>query len=318
METPDGTPTELLLVAVADRWNMDSMLRRLIGKHIDLLTVPGPALGPVQVDLSQIEQVIMNLAVNARDAMPNGGMLTIETRNVEFDEAYAVSHVPAKSGSYVMIAVSDTGHGMDAATQAHICEPFFTTKELGKGTGLGLATVYGIVKQSDGFIWVYSEPGHGTTFKLYSPRHAGDSKGEAAESRSDATLLVGSETILLVENDNEVRHIVADVLRGAGYTVLQADNGVNALQFTTRYVGPIDLLVTDIMMRQMNGRVLAQQMRVSRPETKVLYMSGYEDNAIVRQGVLVERTPFLAKPFSLDILLKQVREVLDLPQESGS
>ena len=298
--------------------DMDSMLRRLIGEHIDLLTVPGSALGSVQVDLSQIEQVIMNLAVNARDAMPNGGMLTIETRNVEFDEAYAVSHVPAKSGSYVMIAASDTGHGMDAATQAHIFEPFFTTKELGKGTGLGLATVYGIVKQSDGFIWVYSEPGHGTTFKLYFPRHAGDSKGEAAESRSDATLLVGSETILLVEDDNEVRHIVADVLRGAGYTVLQADNGVNALQFTTRYVGPIDLLVTDIMMRQMNGRVLAQQMRVSRPETKVLYMSGYEDNAIVRQGVLVERTPFLAKPFSLDILLKKVREVLDLPQESGS
>ncbi|MDH4237082.1 MAG: response regulator, partial [Nitrospira sp.] len=152
----------------------------------------------------------------------------------------------------------------------------------------------------------------------YFPRHAEDSKGEAAESRSDATLLVGSETILLVEDDNEVRHILADVLRGAGYTVLQADNGVNALQFTTRYVGPIDLMVTDIMMRQMNGRVLAQQMRVSRPETKVLYMSGYEDNAIVRQGVLVERTPFLAKPFSLDALLKKVREVLDLPQESGS
>jgi PAS domain S-box-containing protein len=292
--------------------NIDRMLQRVIGEDIDLVTMPAPGLGRVKVDPGQIEQVIMNLAVNARDAMPQGGKLTIETANVELDNAYARKHVSVRPGSYVMLAVSDTGCGMDAETQARIFEPFFTTKEVGKGTGLGLSTVYGIVKQSDGNIWVYSEPGRGTTFKVYLPIVEG--AVETVEpSVAPAGAVRGSETILLVEDDAGIRRLVRQVLAERGYWVLEAIDGKHAIQISEQHTVPIHLLVTDLVMPEMSGRDLAEHLKPSRPNMKVIFMSGYTDKAIVHRGELDPGTAFLQKPFTPDALARKVREVLDAP-----
>ncbi len=290
--------------------NIDKMLRRLIGEDIDLLTVLEPQLGRVKGDRGQIEQVIMNLALNARDAMPHGGKLTIETANVELDEAYTCSHIAVQPGPYVMLAVSDTGCGMDEETQAHLFEPFFTTKEPGQGTGLGLATVYGIVKQSGGNIWVYSEPERGTTFKIYLPR-VEEAVEDAATGEPARHPPSGSETVLLVEDEQSVRQLVGEALRRNGYTVLEASNGAEAIRVCEGHQGPIQLLVTDVVMPEMGGRALAQRLASLRPEMKVLYMSGYTNNAIVHHGVLDPGTAFLQKPFRPADVARKVREVLE-------
>ncbi len=290
--------------------NTDKMLRRLIGEDVDLVTVCNKGLGRVKADPGQIEQVIMNLAVNARDAMPRGGKVTLETADVELDDNYTRNHVAVRPGRYVMLAVSDTGCGMDAETQKHIFEPFFTTKEQGKGTGLGLATVYGIVKQSGGNVWVYSEPGRGTTFKIYLPR-----VDELAESAPAATaqreVPRGSETVLLVEDEDAVRALVRGVLESSGYQVLEANGAPQALLISERHKEPIHLMLTDVVMPQIGGRQLAERIASRHPETKVLYMSGYTDNAIVHHGVLDPDTPFLQKPFAPAAVARKVREVLD-------
>ncbi len=304
------TPQVLDLNAVV--LNMDKLLRRLIGEDIDLLAFPKSSVGKVRADPGQIEQVILNLALNARDAMPKGGKLTIETADVDIDEAYASSHVAVTPGPYVMLAVSDTGCGMDREAQAHIFEPFFTTKEKGKGTGLGLAMVYGIVKQSGGNIWVYSEPGQGTTFKIYLPR--GEEAVEAVGLREPLARPVhGSETILLVEDEPSVRSLVRGLLQTRGYMVLEAGWSHEALEISERYRGPIHLLLTDVVMPQMSGQELAGRLEAFHPETKVLYMSGYTDNAVVRRGVLETDAAFIGKPFTSDALARKVREVLDSP-----
>ncbi len=296
--------------------NLEPMLQRLIGENIELATVMKPGLGQVRADPGLIEQVIMNLAINARDAMPQGGKLLIESDNVVLDEAYARLHLPTQPGSYVCLAVSDTGCGMDEATQSRIFEPFFTTKEHGQGTGLGLATVYGIVKQSSGFIWVYSELGHGTTFKIYLPRVVAP-----ADSVPPAThwseLPQGMETVLLVEDEPEVRWLVRDMLQRLGYTVLEARHGIEVQVLSIQHQGPIHLLITDVVMPQMSGREIAERLTTEHPETKVLYMSGYTDDAIVRHGVLAADIAFLQKPFTPEALARKVREVLDGPT-SGS
>jgi two-component system, cell cycle sensor histidine kinase and response regulator CckA len=271
------------------------------------------ALSPVEADPSQLEQVLMNLVVNARDAMPRGGRLTLETANIELDQASARSHPGARPGAYVMLAVSDNGIGMDAETQARLFEPFFTTKGPGKGTGLGLATVYGIVKQSGGSIWVYSEVGQGTTFKIYLPRVQGRAENaepicvKVAPARS-------SETVLLVEDEEAVRHLAREVLQSHGYTVLEARHPGEALRFGSEHPGPIHLLLTDVVMPQMGGREVASRLAPRRPEMQVLFMSGYTDEAIVHQGVLDAGTAFLQKPFSVTGLVQKVREVLSGPR----
>jgi len=295
--------------------NMNRMLCRLIGEDIQLLTILGPDLWPVKVDPGQIEQVLMNLAVNGRDAMPRGGKLTIETANKELDEDYARRHVAVKPGPYVLLAVSDNGCGMDKETQSHLFEPFFTTKEQGKGTGLGLSTVYGIIKQSGGNIWAYSEPGQGTSFKIYLP-----TVEEEVETYTTAALLPpppgGTETILLVEDEEAVRTMISKVLQSGGYTVLEAQHGVQALRVCKKHKGPIHLMVSDVVMPQMSGRELAGRLALRRPEMRVLYISGYPDNAIVHHGVLETGTAFLQKPFTLNALEYKVREVLDGQQQS--
>ena len=290
--------------------NTDKMLRRLIGEDIELFTVRRPGLARVKADPGQIEQAILNLAINARDAMPQGGKLTVETANVELDEAYARSHVAVQPGPYVMLVVSDTGCGMDAETKARLFEPFFTTKEQGKGTGLGLATVYGIVKRSGGYIWVDSEPGQGSTFRIYLPRLE-----EAIEpvGPSDAVVAAvpASETILLVEDEEPLREVVRKSLESKGYTVLEAKDGAEAIQLSEWHQGPIHLILTDVVMPGMSGRVLVQRLTPLRPEMKVLYMSGYADDAIIRHGVLDESVAFLQKPYRLDTLALKVRELLE-------
>jgi PAS domain S-box-containing protein len=295
-----------------------SMLRRMIGEHIDLTMVPGKELGSVKADSGQIEQVIMNLAVNARDAMPKGGKLTIETSNVQLDQNYARMHTPVKPGEYVMLAISDTGAGMDAETQSHIFEPFYTTKGT-KGTGLGLSTVYGIVKQSEGYIWVYSELSKGTTFKIYLPRvtAAGERLLPVPAPLAEAAASAGHETVLLVEDEVTLRELVRHYLQNQGYIVLEAPSSEKALQISNSHPGPIHLLLTDVIMPGMNGRELAQRISSERSDLKVLYMSGYTENAIGHNGLLEAGIRLLQKPFTLPALKAKVREVLDThtPQE---
>jgi PAS domain S-box-containing protein len=296
--------------AVAD---MEKILRRLIGEDIDLVTCPDPALGRVKADPGGIEQIILNLAVNARDAMPEGGKLTIETANVELDESYARGHVTVQPGPYVMLAVSDNGIGMTPETQAHIFEPFFTTKGAGKGTGLGLSTIYGIVKQSGGNIWVYSELGGGTAFKIYLPLVEEALTPVEVSTPEDASRQ-GSETILLVEDDEVIRKLVYMILLEHGYTVLVTCNGSEALEISEQHPDPIHLMLTDVVMPQLTVRELTESLARMRPETRVLYVSGYTDDAIVHHGVLGEGMNFMPKPFTVDALLRKVREVLDKPQ----
>jgi len=297
--------------------NIQKMLKRLIGEDIDLVTVLGESLWPILADPGQLEQVLLNLAVNARDAMPEGGVVSIETANVKMDAASAQAYFPLKAGPYVLLTFSDTGMGMDAETQARIFEPFFTTKETGKGTGLGLATVYGIVKQSGGYIWVHSEVGKGTTFKIYLPRTEVEfEEAEAGRTRVDA--LQGTETLLLVEDEDSVRELVRNVLREKGYRVLEASRGEEALELSELYAGRIDLLVTDVVMPQMSGRELARRLVNSRPQIKVLYISGYADNAVWYPGGLDAGGAFLQKPFSPEALGRKVREVLGSPTSRRS
>jgi PAS domain S-box-containing protein len=289
---------------------LEKMLRRLIGEDVRLAFTPGAGLDAVRVDPGQVEQMILNLAVNARDAMPDGGRLTIETANVRLDEAFARDHHGAVPGRYVMLAVSDTGVGMDAEVRSHVFEPFFTTKEQGKGTGLGLATVYGIVKQSGGTVWVYSEPGRGTTFKIYFPQ-VDEPPEAAAAAPADQVAAGGRETVLLAEDDAAVRAVVADVLAQKGYVALRAPDGQTALEMARAHPGRIQLLITDMIMPGMSGRELAETLVALRPGVRVLYMSGYTDDAVVRHGVLEAGVPYLQKPFTPDALARKVREVLD-------
>jgi PAS domain S-box-containing protein len=290
--------------------NIRNMLERLIPENIKLVTRPGSAIGSVKADPGQIEQVIVNLVINARDAMPNGGTLTIETLAVDLDNRYAFQPLVQTRGRYIMLAVSDTGVGMDPETQSHVFEPFFTTKEHG-GSGLGLATVYGIVNQSGGTVWLYSELGQGTTVKVYLP-----SCEEAAEKDEQEAppprLSAGAETVLLVEDNSQVRELAAEILRARGYRVLEASGGKAALRIAREHRGrSIDLLITDVVMPEMSGPQLAQLMAASGQQVKVLYISGYTDNWIVHHGVLEGATSFLQKPFTPGVLAGKVREVLD-------
>ena len=292
---------------------IEPMLRRLIGEHIELITVLSPRLGRVKADVGQIEQVIANLTVNARDAMPRGGKLILETGNVDLDEMYAASRPDARPGPHVMLAVSDTGQGMDAATQAHLFEPFFTTKAVGKGTGLGLATVYGIVKQVGGQLMVYSEPGRGTSFKIYLPRIEGEADELPAAARPGPPP-VGTETILLVEDEPALRILIREILISAGYRVLDGATAREALSLSAGHGGPIHLALTDVILPSMSGRQMADALRAARPDTRVLYMSGYTDDAISHHGILEPGTHFMEKPFTSDALLRKVREVIDSAQ----
>ncbi len=303
----DFSPRMLDLNSVVS--STENMIRLLIGEHIEFVTVLPVGLGLVRGDPGQIEQIIMNLAVNARDAMPNGGSMTLETANVELDEAYARGHVQVKPGPYVMIAVTDTGCGMDALTQAHIFEPFFTTKEAGKGTGLGLATVYGIVKQHGGNIWVYSEPGQGTAVKIYLPR-VEMTAAKAEPHRAAPRELRGSETILVVEDEQAVRSLMVRMLRSMGYWVLEASRADEAMMVCLRHKGPVHLLLTDVVMPQKNGRDLLDHLKPLRPDIKVLFTSGYTEEALHRK-VLERDAAFLQKPFTEEGLARKVRDVLD-------
>ena len=296
--------------------NLDSLLRRLIGEDIEVLTVPANDLGSVKADPGQIEQVIMNLALNARDAMPEGGKLTLETANALLDEAYAQRHRPTEPGRYVMLSVTDTGHGMSPETQARIFEPFYTTKEVGKGTGLGLSMVYGIIKQSGGNIWVYSEPDRGTSFKIYLPRVDQPAESTGTENRPQ-TVQRGTETILLVEDDPQLRQLSSSVLSHCGYKVLTAAAPEEGVAICKENHRDIRLLVTDVVMPRMNGRQLAEQIQQITPNVKVLYISGYTSNAIVHYGVLDRGLWFLPKPFTLSALVAKVREVLDAKGPPG-
>ena len=289
--------------------DIDKMVRRLIGEDIDLRLSLSRDLGNVRTDPGQMQQVIMNLVVNSRDAMPTGGKLVLETSNTELSEQYAEMHQPVAPGPYVMLAVSDTGCGMDAETKARVFEPFFTTKEKGKGTGLGLSTVYGIVKQSGGYVWVYSEPGRGTTFKIYLPRV--DAPAQPPAQRPEAGSVAGTETILLGEDDDMLRPLAKGLLERLGYTVLEATNTEEALAIAARHAGPIHLLVADVVMPGASGRDLARRLSESRPETRTLYMSGYTDDAIVHHGMLEPGLNFLQKPFTPAVLARKVRDVLD-------
>jgi PAS domain S-box-containing protein len=291
---------------------MIKMVSRVIGENIELAFLPGSSLARVKADPSQMEQVVLNLVVNARDAMPSGGRLTIETSNVEIDRNYGARHAGMAAGPYVMIVVSDTGSGMDAATQARIFEPFFTTKGPGKGTGLGLATVYGVVKQSGGFIWVYSEVGRGTTFKIYLPQVVAEVE-KPAEAQKSPRQAIGNETILFVEDEDSVRELVREYLSAAGYRVLEASDGEQALQISSAHSGPIHLLITDVVLPHLSGRELAAGVSPTRPDLKVLFISGYTDDSIFRSGVLEGGMAFLQKPFNLKTLAQKVREVLDGP-----
>lgn len=289
-----------------------SMLSRLIGENIKLKVSADPAAGFISADPGQLEQVLLNLAANARDAMPNGGSLSIEVGNAELDETYRKLHPPAVPGPYVMIGVTDTGCGMDRKTQSQIFDPFFTTKEFGKGTGLGLATVYGIVKQSGGYIWVYSELGRGTVFKVYLPRVERPAP-RTALTDPDGVPQRGTETILVAEDSESLREIACEYLESIGYTVIEAGCGTEALQRSSEFQGTIHLLLTDVVMPEMNGRELADQIIQKRPGIKILFTSGYTDDAIVRHGVLEPGVSFVQKPYRPKALARKIREVLGDP-----
>jgi PAS domain S-box-containing protein len=308
------TPAVLNLNSLAT--DMEKMLPRLLGEDIEVSLTLDPELGNVKADQSQIEQVIMNLAVNARDAMPTGGKLKVQTSNVELDQAYTWNHPGSKAGEYVLLTVTDTGMGMDAGTLTHIFEPFFTTKERGKGTGLGLATVYGVVKQSNGYIWVDSAPGKGASFQIYLPRHVGESGADEPKNDSGEKLR-GSETILLVEDAEPLRKLAQTFLEAGGFRVLPAESGEVALEVAAGFRGTFDLLLTDVVMPGMNGRVLAEQLSPRQPGMKVLYMSGYTDSFIAGHGVLDPETHLLHKPFTEEVLIRKVREVLDGGKKAG-
>jgi len=288
--------------------DMLEMLRRLIGEHIELVTVLAPDLGQVRADPSQVEQVILNLALNARDAMPEGGRLVIATAEMEHHEDSPADHEGLDAGRYVTLSVQDSGVGMDEETRQRIFEPFFTTKEVGKGTGLGLATVYGIVKQSGGYIWVESEPGTGARFTISLPRVDAEVPLDGPAPPQGAN---GRETILLVEDEERVRTLVSAVLARRGYHVIEASHGAQAIDEASRLPGPLHLLIADVVMPGMSGRELAERLATVRPEMRVLYVSGYTDDAIVRHGVVGAGAAFLQKPFELDSLVGKVREVLD-------
>jgi signal transduction histidine kinase/ActR/RegA family two-component response regulator len=292
---------------------LSRMLERVVGEDVEIELRWGPGLGAVRADPTQIDQVVMNLVLNARDAMPKGGRLTIETANVDLGDAYTASHPPAQPGRYVMIAVSDTGTGMDAETQKHVFEPFFTTKPAGQGTGLGLATVYGIVKQSGGHIWVYSETGRGTTFKIYLPRvdevpHAGARAPVAGPAAG------GKETVLVAEDSDELREMIRETLEGLGYAVLSATDGEAALAVAAAHPGPIHLLLSDVVMPRLGGAELARRLEEIRPGIRLLYMSGYANGAISREGVLHPGVSLLEKPFAAESLARAVREAFDRPK----
>ncbi|NLE75814.1 MAG: response regulator, partial [Chloroflexi bacterium] len=289
---------------------LDKMLRRLIGEDIEMVTLPAPGLGSVRVDPTQIEQILVNLAVNARDAMTEGGKLTIETDNVALDREYALHHVGVVPGEYVMLAVSDTGCGIPEDVRARIFEPFFTAKDVGKGSGLGLPIVYGIVKQHGGHIFVYSEEGHGTSFKIYLPQVAGQPT-PTANQPPVSKLPTGTETVLLVEDEPLVRAMAKRILLGQGYTVLEASNGDEAIWLAQEHLGEIHLLLTDVVMPGMSGKELSWRLQTLRPTLRILYISGYASNAIVHGGVLDQGTEFLQKPFTISTLAHKVREVLE-------
>ncbi|HVH50085.1 MAG TPA: ATP-binding protein [Candidatus Bathyarchaeia archaeon] len=290
--------------------DIEKLLRRLIGEDVELMIRLQANAGNIKVDPSQLEQILMNLAVNARDAMPDGGKLILETAHVDLDEAYARQHLGAQAGDFQMLAVSDTGTGMDSQPLARIFEPFFTTKADGRGTGLGLSTVYGIVKQNNGYIMAYSEVGHGTTFRIYFPRVR-----EAAELRNQKSpqpeSAKGSETILIVEDEEALRELARELLEANGYKVIEAERGETAIRLVEASQTPIDLLLTDVVMPGMGGKQLAKRLLELRPALRVLYMSGYTDDVINNRGVLSENAPLLPKPFTRAVLLRKVREALD-------
>jgi two-component system cell cycle sensor histidine kinase/response regulator CckA len=288
---------------------LGSKLNRLVGENIELTTVQSSSLGLVSADPVQIEQILTNLVVNARDAMPNGGKITIETANVVLDEDYAEAHPDVEAGSYVMFAVSDTGQGIESETMTLIFDPFFTTKEKGLGTGLGLATVYGIVKQHQGHVGVYSDVGRGTTFRVYFPR-VEDQSETIHEISSIENKPKSKETVLVVEDEEIVRNMAVEVLETLGYSTLSARDPDHAQAISQGYEGPIDLLLTDVVLPQMDGRSLYDRLSASRPEMKVLYVSGYTENIIMHHGVLDEGIQFLAKPFTVDALAKRIRHIL--------
>jgi CheY-like chemotaxis protein len=298
--------------------NMEKMLRRIIGEDIELSTDLAPELWPVKVDPAQIEQIIVNLAVNARDVMPEGGRLLIETANVALNNDYAARHFDLDPGEHVLLKVTDTGWGMTKETKSHIFEPFFTTKEMGKGTGLGLATVFGIVKQSGGDIQVDSAPGQGTTFRVYLPRVSEVAAVSEESNEDDVVLPKGTETILLVEDEEAVRKLATNLLHQQGYTVLEASNGQEALQLIDEFDPrpEIQLLITDVVMPKMGGKVLAEQLAAIYPQLKVLFVSGYTDHTLARQAVLHRETLFLQKPFSPITLAHKIREMLDQEKDN--
>jgi len=297
-------------------FNLDKLLRRLISEDIELVTLPDPGLGYVKADPNQIEQVLINLVVNARDAMPGGGVLTIETANINLNGEYAHQHTEVTPGLYVLLAVSDTGTGMSSEVQARLFEPFFTTKAAGKGTGLGLATCYGIVKQHGGHIWIYSEIGQGTTVKVYLPRVANGDAPPAPVKENTSTLKRGKETVLLVEDEMTVRQFTGRVLRKLGYTVLEAANGEEALRVAAEYEGDIHLLLTDMVMPLLSGKPLADLLRRRQPALKLLFMSGYTNDGITQNNFLAVDIAFLQKPFSSEQLARKVREVLETNEKS--
>jgi len=296
--------------------NMEDMLQRLVGEDVSITVREAPPLGSIKVDVGQLEQVLMNLVVNARDAISDGGRITIETRNVFLDESYQRQHEPIQPGKYVMLSVSDTGCGMDEKTKAHIFEPFYTTKEASKGTGLGLATVYGIVKQSGGYIWVYSEPGTGTTFKLYFPL-VSEAPQVFIKPTEPTEIRGGSETILLVEDDKTVRELLVITLGNAGYTVLEAGNAEAALELAANQSVKVDLLVSDIVMPSISGSRLMTLLRLSRPDLKVILISGYAAETPARQAPVPHDVTFIEKPFTRDSLLMAIRRILDNEEENN-